>query len=375
MTAAMRVGGLEKYLLILGSELKAQGCEVTVVTTEEAGEWFPRVAEAGLQSLNLPAKSYRYGIFHLLRLARALRQFDVLLINHSREAQLVLDFLPDRITAIPVLHNDNDEIYDVGCLHASEWNVAVAVSNKVAQGMRQRLPEKSCLCIPNGVNVPADEQLAQRRPYSQPLRLLFVGRLAHAHKGIFFLPEILARCLRQGIDCRLEIVGDGFDREALLQQLTERALTAQVTYHPSLPPDQVYARYLDSHLLLLPSFYEGLPLVLLEASLCGCVPITSRLDGITDMVVDDGRNGFLTGIGDVEAIVAAVAQLAASETRWQEMSQRARATCLQSFTREQMGAAYLRLIDACLHGEYRLPRARRGWHAWGRKTFLRQTYR
>jgi hypothetical protein len=120
----------------------------------------------------------------------------------------------------------------------------------------------------------------------------------------------------------------------------------------------VYGLLLQSHVLLMPSYFEGLPIALLESLACGCVPVVSRLPGITDTAVEDGKTGMLAEIGNVNAYAAAVASLYNDPARWSRMSRAAHESAGRRFSVDAMGRSYMRLITDALNGRYPLPRRR-----------------
>ena len=363
VTYAMHCGGMETLLLRLGGYLKRHGCELEVLTTVQPGEWFGRWAELGIPAQHIaglePGRLLAHPL-HSRRVAAKLLEgrFDVLFLHHSLHAQASIARLPESAVVIPVLHNDDDHIYQVGCSNPAAWNVAVAVSPKVADMARQRAPGRPVIQISSGVDLP-DASLLQSRPsMSKALQLIFVGRLDHGQKGVMWLPDILEACKNQGIDARLSIVGDGPHREALQQRLAALHLLDHTRYFRGITPERVYDLLLEAHVLLMPSQYEGLPIALLESQACGCVPVVSHLPGTTDTAVTHGKTGLLVGAGDISGFANAVATLYRNEQDWSRMSQAGYENVRHRFSVEAMGAEYLLLIGRALSGGYPLPRLR-----------------
>ena len=357
----MTFGGVETFLLRLGGVLRRAGHEVTVVTTTKRGEWAGVLAEQGLRHLHLAYHRRLPAAWHAWWVGRALAraQFDVLLLNHAKFAQAALGMLPDAAVVIPVLHSDTEPFYHVGCGNPRGWNVAVGVSPKVCALAGARVPGRPIVQVLHGIDLPDAAAWPARRPFALPLGLCYVGRLDHGTKGVLLLPEILAGLRARGIAATLSIIGEGQHSDALRQRCRELQLDNLVTFHGVVPRDRVYAALLDAHLLLLPSFLEGFGLVLVEAQACGCVPVASRLEGITDAVVADGDTGVLVAPGQVAAFVDAVAALAAAPETWARMSRQGHARAEALFTVERMGAAWQTLIAEALAGKYPLPCSRR----------------
>jgi glycosyltransferase involved in cell wall biosynthesis len=364
VTYAMHCGGMEAFLLRLGGYLRQQGYDVEVITTLEPGEWFGRVAELGMKASHVSAPSgsrFLTPLQHSSRVRSKLASggYDVIFLNHSRHAQACIGGLPDKMLVIPILHNDYEEIYQVGCANPDAWNVAVAVSPKVAESARRWVPRRPVLQILSGVDLPDESLLAQRLSFEHPIRLIFIGRLEHTHKGVLWLPDILRACLDRGFAATLTIVGDGPDAERLQRLLAERSLERQTQLLRGIPPREVYRLLTQSHALLMPSQFEGLPLALLESLACGCVPVVSRLPGITDIAVTHGQTGLLVRTGDVAGFADAVVSLAGNAAQWERMSGACRERARQSFSVDAMGSSYLRLIQDARNGHYPLPLPRK----------------
>jgi glycosyltransferase involved in cell wall biosynthesis len=364
VTYAMYCGGMETFLLRLAKYLDQQGCDVEVITTIEPGEWFGQLSNLHIKAHHI--SGYRQsGLLdpfrHSDRVSAQLTagHYDVIFLNHTRHAQAILARLAERVIAIPILHNDVAQIYQVGCANQDAWNAAVAVSPRVAGRARERVPRRPVVEITSGVVLPSPEQWQDRRQFSRPLELIFIGRLEHGQKGVLFLPDIYKACLDRGMDASLTIVGDGPDAPELHRKLSHYRLQGTTRHLRGLTPEEVYALLLASHILLMPSHYEGLPIALLESLACGCVPVASRLPGITDVAVTHGETGMLADAGQVHAYAEAIATLYNDPARWSRMSSAARESAGRRFSVEAMGRSYLALINEALNGRYPLPRPRK----------------
>jgi glycosyltransferase involved in cell wall biosynthesis len=119
-------------------------------------------------------------------------------------------------------------------------------------------------------------------PKSTPApALLYVGKYSTA-KGVPWLLDAFARVLERRPDLRLHIVGGGSGTEA--DDLRERmeSMEPAVVQHGRLSQADLAAVARSTTVLVLPSFYEGLPLVLVEALACGCRLVSTRLPGIAE---------------------------------------------------------------------------------------------
>ncbi len=196
----------------------------------------------------------------------------------------------------------------------------VAVSEEVKQSLLEelRVPEDDRLrrarvaVVPNGVEIPAplpQEMLAQARARhgilpDEPL-VLGAGRLTE-QKNFAALIDAAALLRASGVRCRFLIAGDGPQRAYLTRRAADLGLDGQVLLPGTVTDLQELMQGAD--VFALPSLWEGLPLVLLEAMACGLPVAGSRIRGVAE-VVEDGVSGLLCEPGDVPCLAAALRSL------------------------------------------------------------------
>lgn len=140
--------------------------------------------------------------------------------------------------------------------------------------------------------------------------LLFVGRL-RLRKGV----EVLLRALAELRDAgaprtppRLRIVGDGEHRAALERAAVRFGVRGQVDFLGRRAPGEIRWLLERSAALVVPSIYEGMPLVILEAMLAGAPVVASRVSGIPEVVLDP-ETGWLVPPEEPVALARALAEL------------------------------------------------------------------
>ena len=138
--------------------------------------------------------------------------------------------------------------------------------------------------------------------------LVAIGRLA-PQKGFALLIEAIARASRNLPGLHLTLVGDGELRPALAALITERGLDHQITLAGWQSEAGVRAALAQAHALILPSFAEGLPVVIMEAMAAGRPVIATAIAGIPELVSPE--TGWLVPAGDAGALQSAIEALAA----------------------------------------------------------------
>lgn len=146
-----------------------------------------------------------------------------------------------------------------------------------------------------------DEAIA---PLPAARRLVAIGRLS-PEKGQLLLLEAVARVARVVPDLELELIGDGPLRAALEERIHTLELGERVELSGWQPAARVREALLRARGLVVPSFAEGLPVVIMEALAMGRPVLSTRIAGIPELV-EDGACGWLFEAGSVNALANAV---------------------------------------------------------------------
>jgi glycosyltransferase involved in cell wall biosynthesis len=135
-------------------------------------------------------------------------------------------------------------------------------------------------------------------------RLVCVGRLCE-QKGQLLLVEAASLLVSKGLVLELVLAGDGEMRAEVEELVARLGLTATVRITGWISSDQVREEILASRALVLASFAEGLPVVLMEAMALRRPVISTYVAGIPELI-RDGQEGWLCAAGDVDALAAAM---------------------------------------------------------------------
>ncbi len=286
--------------------------------------------------------------------------------------------LPAEVARIFVVHTITPMTYRMASAVRDYVHCTVAVSPRIQHDLvRQHgFDPQWTVCIPHGVGTPAPDRQYSMQRDGTPLRVLFLGRVEDQAKGVHWLPGILDLAIAAGANLQLTVAGSGPDLPALSKVVCGRGLAPQVQFVGEIPPDRVPS-LLNSHdVFLMPSRFEGLGYVLLEAMAAGCVPVASRLHGVTDFVIDDGCTGFLFPMGSPRAAAECLARLAWDPGLLSAMSVAARADVRARFNLAQQTERYAVLIRGVLRAprpireqvaleNWSVPRGfRPGWWYW-----------
>jgi glycosyltransferase involved in cell wall biosynthesis len=192
----------------------------------------------------------------------------------------------------------------LGWLAVRAADRVLAPSAATAAELRRDYQAPAAAVVPNARGH-GPEGVAQQDDAAPAGFLLFVGRL-RIRKGVDVLLAAMPELRRCHPAARLLIAGDGEHRPALERQAAALGLGGAVRFLGRVGAAEVHGLLRRAVALVVPSIYEGMPLVVLEAMDASVPVVASRVSGIPE-VVDDGRTGWLVRPEDPPALAAALA--------------------------------------------------------------------
>ena len=181
----------------------------------------------------------------------------------------------------------------------------VAISNYCASQLRRWLPYTDWQKLHVVRCTVGDEWFAAARPVDEDASaFVSVGRLTE-QKGQLLLIDAYADACNAGLRANLVLIGDGELRDAITQRIRAYGLVDRVTLTGWLDSDGVRTQLLEGRALVLPSFAEGLPVVLMEAMALMRPVLTTYIAGIPELV-RHGENGWLVVAGNRAELAGAL---------------------------------------------------------------------
>lgn len=323
-------GGMERVLSSKSSYLAENGCEITIITTNQQGRvfYYPisnriNVIDLDINYSEINSKGFftrsieylRKNKLHKSRLATLLHKekFDIVISMFSNERYWINEI--------------NDGSKKVGEIHFTKYNKILRnrslllklldyyrtykddkVSGKFDKFVV--LTDEDKLCWKNKSNIiriyNSLDDIPEKLSTLTSKRALSVGRLCY-QKGFDKLISVWEIVVRRHSDWHLDIFGSGEDFDRLSKIISDKSLGNYITINP--PTKNIMQEYLNSSMYLMTSVYEGFPLVLLEAMSCG-LPLVSfdYRSGPKELIRDTGA-GFVVANGDVKGFAEKVCQL------------------------------------------------------------------
>ena len=200
--------------------------------------------------------------------------------------------------------------------------------------------------VPNAVD-PAQFFPADRKIRGNPQRLIFVGALEPTHhKGFPTLLEALDRLLERRRDWHLDVVGDGTLRPEYERRVAASSLAPFIDIHGPKPKREVAEMMRASDVFVLPSRFENLPSVVIEAMASGLPIVSTTVGGIPEMVSD--RDGILVPPEDPAALADALDRVLSNAEPFDGADISARATARYGLAAvgSQLQAIYSSVVSA-----------------------------
>ena len=361
LTASRFFGGPERQMLELAKSLQ-DGYESVFVSFREAGlceAFLEEVRRVGFEGIALKHDTPRLFAAgrELVQLLR--RQNAAILCCHGYKADL-LGLIAARCVRIPVVavsrgwtgESTRVRLYERVDRFVLRWmDRAICVSEGQARKVRQSgVTSRRAIVIRNAVRT---ERFAEpREEYRRHLRELFrrqpdlivgaAGRLS-PEKGFDVLVDAAVEVVRAEKSVGFVLFGDGGMRRALASQVEAQGLGGRFVFAGFRRDFDHYLPHLD--LLVLPSFTEGLPNVVLEAFAAG-VPMVATAVGGTPEIIQDAENGYLVPPGNARPLAARILDLLSDDAARRAMGASGRERVRHHFSFSAQARSYELLFDS-----------------------------
>ena len=320
------LGGMQNHTLELTKALDGLGLLQTVVTTRVPSS--PRLQGLGrraeVRRLGIPIRRFRqlYSVPAARLVPKLARAADLIHVHLGEDlAVLPLGVLASRAGGVPL-------VVTVHCSLAHTLSAVDArtAALKLVGGAIERRCTRSAGAViaitarlarileaggvaPARIHTipPGIDRSLFTGPWEDPLpeidrpRVVFIGRLVPG-KGADVLLDAVAHMT---VPAEIVIVGDGPERGALERKAAKGLAAGRINFTGFMPHDRVPAVLDNADVLVLPSRYEELGSILIEAIQVGAPIVATRIGGIPDLI-DDGRSGLLVPPGDPRALACAL---------------------------------------------------------------------
>jgi glycosyltransferase involved in cell wall biosynthesis len=318
--------GAQNHVLSLARGQIAAGHELRIVYLKGHGSLKQKFLAAGCASVTKISFDRPSQLFSAIwTLARHLRRVhaDVIhthLLKANALGGLAATFVGRKAVVVATKHNDEHQLRNplVGLLHGLlSWlfdDKVISVSDHVAQFVKSQghIPDRKIIRIYNGFDWELYENskpIDVRQEFDLPLDAFVFGIIGRVtrQKNHLLLLEAFSRLRQNYPQVRLLIVGGKGYTGAYFERVKEETDRLRLRNHTVMTGWRADAFSIIGGLdsLVMPSAWEGLGMVLLEAIVQGVPVIATKTGGITE-VVRDGLDGILVPSGDTEALLRAM---------------------------------------------------------------------
>jgi glycosyltransferase involved in cell wall biosynthesis len=361
VTTWLTRAGAETQVKDLACEHARRGARVMVVSLRDPEAFVPELTDAGVQVVSLGMSRGVADPRGLVRLGRAVHGFRPDVVHSHMVHANLLSRVTRLFCRMPVLvctaHNVDEGGRWRERLYRLTDRLADVTTNVSKAGVERYIrvgaaPAGRIRWIPNGVDVgrfergPATRDAVRTALHvADAFVFLAVGRLERA-KGFDLLLEALSLVCTQNENMVVLIAGDGSQRAMLDAQVSGLGLDGGIVRFLGVRndvPDLMAA----ADALVLPSRWEGLPMVLLEAA-SACLPVVATNVGGNSEVVVDQVTGLLVPPDDEEALSGGIVRMTglSSEER-HEMGMRARRLVQERYSLNAVVDTWLDLYATC----------------------------
>ena len=306
--------------------------------------------ESDFRRLKIPVTCFdsRKTIFEdcLARLLQSLRSFQPTAVISTLGAVSfeTLRYVPPGVFRVGLAQSDDPNVYQMIRPYATHMDMMAVVSREMKQktealGEFAKVP---VAYLPYGVPVPTDNEMPAR-DFNQPLRIIYVGRVAREQKRVHLFPEIFSRLKSSGMPFHWTIAGDGPEMAWLKDALKDTNPNQTVSFAGLIPYGAITGALLAHDVFLLASDYEGLPISLLEAMSCGLVPVVSDLPSGIPEVVNE-TTGFRIALNNVASYAEAIVRLHQNRQDLSRLSRNARDKVVREFSVAAMADRWLNIF-------------------------------
>ncbi len=221
----------------------------------------------------------------------------------------------------------------------------VAEKNRevAARQLAWRMPNS--IVIRNPVNL-SDLEII-KYPAVNPIKMASVARLDPFTKGQDLFFEVLSAGNWRNRAWELHLFGSGEDREYLESLAEYYNLTDKVKFAGQV--EDIRTIWRQCHLLVLPSRFEGTPLAMVEAMLCGRPAMVTDVGGNCEWI-EDSSSGFVAETPTVKAISMAMEKAWRVQDNWEEMGQAAYREALKRYDPDP-GRTLLQIVKKAMISE------------------------
>ncbi|MEW5744181.1 MAG: glycosyltransferase family 4 protein [Nitrospirota bacterium] len=354
VTHDLAIGGLQRVIVNICKGINRDIFDVSVLCLRRYGEFQPELEEMGVKTFLLPdAKESGLDYLSVWKIKRILKEQQTDVVHTHNTQPFVQGGVAAFIAGVKtVVHTDHARSYPDKWRYMFAERVVshlvrnvVAVSDSTAQDLIQRvkIPARKVITVPNGIDgnpfcitVDKDEKKKELGFGGRGPVIGFASRVAR-QKGLTYLLKAMPEIIQVFPECVLVIAGEGPEESPLQQEAANLNIKDHVVFlGPRLDIPELLKLF---DILVLPSVWEGLPMILLEAMAAGCPTVATDVGGVST-AIKNGESGVLVEAENPAALSREIVSLLSDEDKRKVLSEKGRRRFLDMFSAEVMTRKY-----------------------------------
>lgn len=305
ITHDLEIGGLQQVVVNICRTLNRELFDVKILCLRRIGVFHEQVKKLGIEVIQVP-KTRRIDYFAFLKIIKILKRHRIEII-HTHNTQPLIDGTMAAILSgvKTIVHTDHARKFPDKLRYMILEKIMsifaykiVGVSEHTSNNLikYERISPAKIMTIPNGIdevvfniNIDKSEFRCELGIPPQGPIIGFGGRLSE-QKGLTYLLQAMPKIIKKLPNTNLIIAGEGPDENELKEEAKKLNIDKNVFFiGPRMDMNKIL-KFID--IFILPSIWEGLPMIILEAMAAGC-PIIATAVGGNATAIHNGVNGRL----------------------------------------------------------------------------------
>ena len=355
ITHDLAIGGLQQVVVNICKTIDRERFDISVLCLRDLGEYTPEIEALGIKVQLLPQKKGP-DYFSFIKVAQILRDEQVEIIHTHNTQPMVDGVLGAMFSGVKtIVHTDHARSFPDKLRYMfAEWLVShfcyrvVGVSEHTSRNLvkYEKISPKKIVTIMNGIDAGKYQKIIDKDLKKKELGIssqgliLGLGVRLEEQKGITYLIKAMVKVRQKFPDVALVIAGKGSLEGILKEEAAELGIGNSVHFvGPRLDMPDLLNLF---DLYVLPSNWEGLPIVLLEAMASSC-PIVATAVGGNSMAIKHGYNGSLIEPRNPDKLAEEIIRVLSDKNIMNKYARNGYDTFAKDFSAEIMTREYERL--------------------------------
>lgn len=354
ITRSLNFGGLERVVIDICKNLDKNKFDPIVVCLNKKGEFADELEADNIPVISLnPSGSHASKYINWLKLRKLIKIEKPDIIHSHNTGPFIDGIIASRLTKLKgFIHTDHARrfpdkkkymVYERIASHFADKIIAVSEETKDNLVKYENIKRDKIAVIYNGIDAKKFDIQIDKDSFIKELklekfdRLIGLGVVLTDQKGITYLLRATQEIVKKFPKVGVVIAGDGPERKKLEAEASNLKISDNVVFLGSRKDIQNILKILD--LYILPSEWEGFPLVILEAMAAHSSIITTDVGGIP-IAIDDGIEGILIKPRDPALIAEKTIALLEDDALREKIAQNAYSKYMENFTVQKMVKNY-----------------------------------